>query len=449
MKKFKALYLLLSIAMIIAITAGCASSSTTSSNDSSTGTPAASSTSTPSGDIPASIKIGIPNCTTGPLAGMGEGTPWLEDNFKDYVNNELGGIYIKDYDKKLPIEFVIYDNASSSVNTSDLTTKLITEDEVNLIIANHTPDLVIPISNVAETYEMPTIAFDCPVGPWVGDGKTPHKWTFLAHVETQTYYDAYASIWKSAGYVAGADNATLGLIFANDADGTVLGPTYKAAAEADGYKTLFPGAYTAGTTDFSSLIQEYKKAGIQIIFGTMTNPEFAAFWTQCQQLGYQPPIVVVGKAYMLSSQVDAIGRDLMDGIGNEVWWHKTFPYTSKLTGKTCKDFADYYFKGTGKDAAGPQAAKYASLEVMVDALSRSANLEPETIRAAIAATDIDTIMGHIKYNEQNVAPTVCVGGQWVKNADGTMTQEIVGNGKPDNGIATTAKIKTTGLAWQK
>jgi len=181
----------------------------------------------------------------------------------------------------------------------------------------------------------------------------------------------------------------------------------------------------------------------------MTNPEFGAFWSQCQQLGYKPKIVVVGKAYMLASQVDAIGRDLMDGIFNEVWWHKTFPYVSKLTGHTCMDFDRIYTEGTGKIAAGPQAAKYASIEVMYDVLSRSANLKPETIREALAATDLDTIMGHIKYNEQNYCPTVCVGGQWVKNPDGSMSQEIVSNGRPDNGIKTTAKIKLEGRAWEK
>jgi branched-chain amino acid transport system substrate-binding protein len=433
MKKMKTLSLILSIAMIITLFAGCGGGSQ-------------GSTSGDGGDIPASIKVGILNPTTGPLAGMGEGL-WVDDWFKSYINDELGGIYIADYDAKIPVEFITYDTASSSVNASDLTAKLITEDKVDVIIARHTPDNVVPISNVAEQYGVPCIATDCPAGPWLANG--PHEWSFLAAVDSQTYYNAYSSIWKAAGFKPGDANSTIGLIFANDTDGTVLGPDYKAAAEADGYKTLDPGQYSAGTNDFSSLIADYKKNDIKIIFGTMINPEFGAFWAQSQQLDFAPSVVVVGKAYMLESQVDAIGRELMDGICNEVWWDPTFPYTSALTGASAQAFADEYFAANGTKAAGPQGAKYAALEVLVDVLTRSANLEPETIRDAIAATDLDTIMGHFAYNDENHCPTVCVGGQWRLQDDGSMTQEIVGNPDPSNGIKTTAEIKITGLAWQK
>ena len=47
-----------------------------------------------SSDAPEFIKIGIPNPSTGPISTFGIGTPWAEDLVVDYVNNELGGIYI-------------------------------------------------------------------------------------------------------------------------------------------------------------------------------------------------------------------------------------------------------------------------------------------------------------------------------------------------------------------
>jgi hypothetical protein len=130
-----------------------------------------------SGDVPSVIKVGVINCSTGVLAAMGEGTPWTEDFFTDYINNTLGGIYFEDYDKKLPVEVVIYDNESSVTKASELTAKAITEDGVNVILARHTPDLVVPISAVADSYGGPFIAFDCPLGPWLANG--PYEWRFL------------------------------------------------------------------------------------------------------------------------------------------------------------------------------------------------------------------------------------------------------------------------------
>jgi branched-chain amino acid transport system substrate-binding protein len=437
--KRKALALILAIAMTFAL-AACGSSGSES-------TPSGGSSSDSAADVPASIKVGVINCSTGVLAAMGEGTPWTEDYFTDYINNTLGGIYFEDYGKKLPVEVKIYDNESSVTKASELTAKAITEDGVDVILARHTPDLVVPISAVADSYGVPCIAFDCPLGPWIANG--PYEWAFLAHTDSPTYVKAYSSIWKAAGYVAGEPNATIGLIFANDTDGTVLSPQYKSELEKDGWTCLDPGLYTAGTTDYSNLIQQYKDNNIEVIFGTMVNPEFAAFWVQCQQMGYQPKIVVVGKAYMLESQALAVGADLMDGICLEGWWHESFPYNSDITGMTNQEFAAKYAEEMGVDCNAPEAANFASWEVMIDALTRAANLEPETVREAIAATDLNTVMGHVVYQDDNGCPLPCVGAQWVLQPDGSLKQEIVSNGEPSNGISTTAEIKTSGFAWMK
>ena len=441
----KKIAILLVILMSLSVFAACGGTTPAASPSGST---APSGSAAPSGNHPTAIKVGVLNPSTGALAGMGEGTPYLDNYFVDYINNTLGGIYIKDYDAKLPVQLVYYDTGSSSDNASALTAKMITEDKVNIILARHTPDMVVPTTATAEQYGVPTIATDCPGGPWLGQGD--HYWSFLSAPDDQTYYNAYSSIWKAAGYKAGDANATIGLIFANDVDGTILGPSYKEKAETDGFKTLDPGLYAAGTNDFTSLIQKFQQNNIEIVFGVMINPEFSAFWAQCQQLGYQPKVVVVGKAYMLESQALAVGADLMDGMCNEVWWDVHFPFVSKTMNQSASAFGDKYLADTGNKAAGPQGAKYASWELLIDVLSRSANLDAETIHSAIAATDLDTIMGHIKYNDLNFCPTVCVGGQWVLNADGkTMSQEIVSNPDASNGIVTTAPVKTSGFAWQK
>ena len=71
------------------------------------------------------------------------------------------------------------------------------------------------------------------------------------------------------------------------------------------------------------------------------------------------------------------------------------------------------------------------------------------MRAAIAATDLNTVMGHVTYGEDNGGVLPCVGCQWVLQDDGTLKQEIVSNGDPSNGITPTAEMKTSGFAWQE
>ena len=442
----KLLSLVLTVILCASVLAACGSqpSSGDSAPSGDAGTTAAT-----SGDVPASIKVGVINPTTGPLALMSEGTPYLDEYFRDYVNNELGGIYISDYDATLPIELVIYDSASNSDKSAEMTTKLITEDKVDVILVRHVPDNVVPATVVAEQYGVPIIGMDCPAEAWIGT-MDEHVWSFVVHANGESYWNAYKSTWESAGYGPGQPDSKLGWVFGNDLDGTVLAPTYKVQAEADGYEVLDPGLYSAGTNDYSSLIKQFKDANIEVLFGVMTNPEFATFWTQCLQLDFKPNIVTFGKAFMLESQAEAIGTEIMDGICNEVWWDVRFPYASDLMGVTAAEFGDEFYAATGLKAASPQGAKFTSYEILIDSLMRCANLEPETIRDAIRAFDRETIMGPVKFDSYtaNYCPTAVVGGQWQLQEDGTLSQEIISNPDPSNGIEVTAKIKTSGRAWE-
>jgi branched-chain amino acid transport system substrate-binding protein len=69
-------------------------------------------------------------------------------------------------------------------------------------------------------------------------------------------------------------------------------------------------------------------------------------------------------------------------------------------------------------------------EVVVDVLKRSADPKsPDAILAAIKATKIDTIVGHVEWTGKpvkNVATTPVVAGQWQKN-NGEWELALVGN----------------------
>ena len=62
-----------------------------------------------------------------------------------------------------------------------------------------------------------------------------------------------------------------------------------------------------------------------------------------------------------------------------------------------------------------------------DQADGSGSLELSAVNAAAAATDLDTVVGHVAFNADHVAVMSCVTGQWIRNEDGTYRQEIVGN----------------------
>ena len=54
------------------------------------------------------------------------------------------------------------------------------------------------------------------------------------------------------------------------------------------------------------------------------------------------------------------------------------------------------------------------MEVAVDVLKRAASLDKKKIRDALAKTDLDTMVGHIKYDKRHICEMPLVSGNWVK-----------------------------------
>jgi branched-chain amino acid transport system substrate-binding protein len=377
------------------------------------------------------IKIGIVNPTTGALAGFGEGSPWTENIVVDYVNNELGGIEVDGVKK--PIEIIVYDTESNATRCTELTQKLITEDGVDLIVVRHTPDTVNPAVAVCERYGVPCISADEPIDAFLPEG--PFEWSFHAHWQLLDLYPQYLALWEQAGFGPNT-GAKVGYLVPSDADGFAWVGGFD-TLEADGYTVVDPGRFPADTTDYSDIVRQFKDADVNIVVGCVTNPAFSTFWKQAKQLGFDPDVVSVGKAYLLQADADAVGAELMDNLECEVWWDKSRTYESSLTGLTPEAFAAKYQEEVGRNITPPMASKLTTMELAVDALTRAGTTNKEAVRDAIAATDLDTIYGHVKYTEEHVSPIQMTGGQWQKQADGSLKLAVINN-------AVAADLPTTG-----
>ena len=103
------------------------------------------------------IKVGINAPMTGDIPKVGEGSKyaaemWLEDVEK------AGGIEVGG--KKYPVEIVVEDNESKAESAVKANTKMITQDDVMIIIGPQSSKQAIPAGDVANNYETPMIS------PW-------------------------------------------------------------------------------------------------------------------------------------------------------------------------------------------------------------------------------------------------------------------------------------------
>ena len=102
---------------------------------------------------PAEIKIGTLYASSGPFASI---SMPVYDALKIWINekNAEGGVFVKPYNKKIPIKLISYDDQSSTATAATLYNQLITQDKVNLLIADSGSVLTSVAVPIAKEHKM-------------------------------------------------------------------------------------------------------------------------------------------------------------------------------------------------------------------------------------------------------------------------------------------------------
>jgi branched-chain amino acid transport system substrate-binding protein len=374
----------------------------------------------------ATFKIGFVSPQTGPIAGFGEADGYILEG----INKAFAG-GIDNNGKKVAVEIITKDSQSNPNRAAEVASELILQDKVNLIVASATPDTTNPVADQAELNEVPCITTNCPWQPYFfGRGGDPAKgfqWTYHFFWGLEDIIANFIGIWDQSGVAK-----KVGGLFPNDADGNAWGdpklglPTPLAAA---GFTVTDPGRYQPLNNDFTSQISAFKDAGCEIVTGVMIPPDFATFWSQAAQQGFNPKVATIGKALLFPSSIEALG-DRGDGLTTEIWWSPNHPFSSSLTGQSAKALADGYTTATGKPWTQPIGFNHALFEVAADVIKRTADIsDPASILDAITKTDINSMVGPVNWKAgpvKNVQKTPLVGGQWQKK-DGKFDLVITTN----------------------
>ncbi len=375
----------------------------------------------------ARIRIGYVSPQSGPLAAFSEADQFVIDAFAAATGDTF--------------EVIVKDSQSNPNRAADVAQELIIDDAVSMILVASTPETTNPVATVAESEGIPVLSTTAPWQPWFigqqGNPTDPGSWrpfdyAFHYFWGLEDVIAVFAAMWDQFD-----TNGQVGGLFPNDGDGNAWGDPVNGlppAMSERGYTIVDPGRYQNLTDDFTAQINAFKAANAEILTGVVIPPDFTTFWNQAKQQGFNPKAASIGKAILFPQSLEALGES-GHNLSSEVWWTPTHPFSSSLTGQSAAEMAAAFTQATGRPWTQPIGFVHSLFEMAADVMGRVDDADdPDAVAEAIAATELETIVGRIAFDgaglppfaATNVAKTPLVGGQWRLN-DGVWDLVVVDN----------------------
>jgi branched-chain amino acid transport system substrate-binding protein len=347
------------------------------------------------------IRIGRAVSLTGPNAIIAKlGSIPVYDLWIDEVNAK-GGIYVKEYKKRLPIELIVYDDESSHEKMRFLLQKLIVEDKVDFVLPPTNTLFLFAAAPVANRHKY--ILLGAEAGALkIHEYATalPYFFPVLNYADTQM--PVLADIFKENGI------QTVAIIYIDELHGIENSGASITEFEGRGIDVKMARSVPLGIKDLSPLLKEAQALNVDAFVGFTYPDESILATKQAMELGFNPKVFFLSVGPYAPFFRDIFGPAGVEGImGCGAWNEKSSPaakeFSDKFKARFHKD--PNYWGGT---------IFYASLQFFEQAIEKAGTLNQEKIRKVMAKEKFNTVLGPTWFEGGRLAPACHPGeiGQW-------------------------------------
>jgi len=329
--------------------------------------------------------------------------------------NKMGGVEVGG--KKYKFEIIYYDDESNSGRAAQLAERLIKQDGVKYMLGPYSSGLTKAMAPVTEKYKIPMVEANGASRSLFTKG---YKYLFAVLAPANLYLDVAIDLAVEKN---GGKPVKVAMAFEQDAFSQDVRLGILDAAKRTGSKIIIDDKLPKELNDMASTLAKVKatKPDVLVVSGHTKGALTAV--RQIAEMKVDVPMLAMTHcdAAKLSKQH---GKDAEYALCASQW-HKTLSYKDNFFGsgkKYDKDFKKEFGYAPPYQAAESSAA----LLVYKDAFERAQSFDTTKVRDALAATDMQTFYGNIKFapGGQNVSKPMVL-FQVICNKDGSSCENKV------------------------
>jgi branched-chain amino acid transport system substrate-binding protein len=341
------------------------------------------------------VSLSGPNAVIHASGGMPPQTLWIDDI------NAKGGLYIKEYDKRLPVELLLYDDTSDPGVMTRLIDKLVTEDKVDFLLPPCSTSFLFAAAPIFDKYNY--ILLGNEGGALSLEPLSQDLPYFFATLNYSTHYQIPLLVdqFKEWGI------KTVGITYNDDLHGIEYKEVAVPAFEKAGIEVKVLKSHAIGIKDMSPIIKEAKSANVDAFCSFSYPGESVMVVAQSMEIGFNPKVFEANVGPFALWFRDMFGADKINGlIGGGAWSPKQSPAAQDLYDRIIDKF------GTdGIDLWG-NLYYWGALQFFEQAIEKAGTLDQKAIRDIMATEKFDTALGPTWYDSKKRLARECHPGEW-------------------------------------
>jgi branched-chain amino acid transport system substrate-binding protein len=305
----------------------------------------------------------------------------------EHINAD-GGVFVAEYNTKIPLRLTYYDDESDPTKAVSKMETLFSDLDLTAYLGGGGSEMHAASAGIAEKNKVPYCGIAFALYTIHQQG---YKYLFSPFPKSpQQAKDVFTILNE---YIAEGERPTKVAIFTYSDDwGQELGDLWEENATESGYEVVVREENPPGVNDWTNAILKAKSAGAEVLLTVPVFPDGSGMFKMMAELDWTPKFSLVTRA----SEGLNWGTD-MGTVGDyatmQAGWHNgaNFPGADELNAS----YEDKY----ERPADVLTGSAYACVQIIAAAIEEAGTLDPEAVRDAITAIDVETVMGQVTFNE--------------------------------------------------
>jgi branched-chain amino acid transport system substrate-binding protein len=333
--------------------------------------------------------------------------------------NKAGGVKVGG--KSYQLSLKLYDDQSDPNLAVRLFTKLVTSDKVSFLLGPYSSGITIPASTVAEKYEIPMVQGGGASGKIFDRG---YKYIFGTLPKAEFYFQAAIE----AAAKMNPPVRTAALLYSNEAFDRSVAEGTRQWLKEQKIDKVYDEEYQPATQDFTSILAVIKSKNPDLVLVAGHEENALNFIRQSQAADANPKMAIFTVGPPTGDFRKTLGKSAEYVYGITPWLPDM-----EIGGeifKTAREFDKQFQARFGYQADYHVASGAADVLAFKFAIEKANSLDPKKVRDALAALDVETLYGRVKFESTG---QIAMGQVLIQILDGKLVPIYVAGkmvGKP-------------------